>query len=283
MPLGDVIAFGRTAEFEFPPGLIFHLSRCGSTLIAESLRLLDNCRVVSEPKALTDLFQAKLDTKDRAFALRGLVHYFHRGLCCNQEKLVVKFTSWLAAFFPDIQAALTESRSCFLIRNPLEILVSLVDSPPAWFDVMLGRGPIDPEQVGRESSSLEDPCTSLAGRLAIHSGMSREELCARFLGLACQSMASTMKRAAVIEYQNLLPQLFSRISPLFEIDINGLEASRIRMTAQLNPKTGIRFRDDSQSKLARATPKLLETVDRFATPHYKQLLATSIEQANKRK
>ena len=46
---------GRVAPDTAPVGLIFHVARCGSTLISQSLKTLDNLVVYAEPQPVNEI------------------------------------------------------------------------------------------------------------------------------------------------------------------------------------------------------------------------------------
>ncbi len=272
LSLSDVIELGKITEFEAPPGIIFHVSRCGSTLVTESLRTLNHCRIVSEPKAITDLFQMKLSERNLIFGLRGLVKLFYQSLCFNQQKLVIKLTSWLTAYVPVIQAALIGAQYCLLIRNPVEVIVSLLNTPPVWISVAKQKGNVNLEQSKGKLSKTCDSLSLLANRIGVHSTITDEEIYARFLGQIYTSAISASEPLTAVNYQRIQSQFFSHIAPLFQININGLEASKIRMISKINIKSYGHFQADSESKTSRATPELLEAIERYTMPHYKQML-----------
>lgn len=60
-----------------PTGFIFHISRCGSTLLANALKTANQVLVVSEPRPVTETLLLRLPS----------------GGADEPEKLVIKFTS----------------------------------------------------------------------------------------------------------------------------------------------------------------------------------------------
>jgi hypothetical protein len=93
-----------------PAGMIFHLSRCGSTLVSQLLGTLPGAVVLAEPSPLNALLGLNPDRVDEATLVR-LVRLLVRALgrCRhgNERHLVLKCTSWnirrrevLAAAFP---------------------------------------------------------------------------------------------------------------------------------------------------------------------------------------
>ena len=115
-----------------PDGLIFHMSRCGSTLVSQMLASVEECRVMSEPPAVEDVLQlgsvARLRTMVSALGQASEFerHYF------------LKLDCWHIRHFDLIHEAFPETPAAFLFRNPLEVLVSQMRNPGVW--TLCGHG-----------------------------------------------------------------------------------------------------------------------------------------------
>ena len=108
-----------------PSALIFHASRCGSTLLMQMLTCLSGVRAISEPPALDSLLARLLSTPgdDDLPLLRGLVAAF--GQRQNGVRhLFIKHDSWHLAALPLMQRAFPGVPCWFLHRDPAEILRS---------------------------------------------------------------------------------------------------------------------------------------------------------------
>ncbi|MBC8009903.1 MAG: sulfotransferase [Burkholderiales bacterium] len=122
-PLAD------TAPELAPAGFVFHVSRCGSTLVAQALAADPRHRVLSEPSPLDQLltFDAAnplLTLAQRASRLRGVVHSYARRRRPEEERLFIKFDAWHTLHLPVIRAAFPATPWIFLHRDPVEVLVS---------------------------------------------------------------------------------------------------------------------------------------------------------------
>ena len=94
-----------------PAGMIFHLSRCGSTLVSRLLGTLPGVVAIAEPSPLNALLGLDPDRVDAATlvqVVRLLVRALGRRRHGDEQHLVLKCTSWnirrqeiLAAAFPD--------------------------------------------------------------------------------------------------------------------------------------------------------------------------------------
>lgn len=103
--------------------LIFHWSRCGSTLLSGSFARLNNCLVLSESNLLSDIL---LDDNlagqhaalcDLALRLQGRFRF-------AQQHLIVKLNAWDLAQWPLFLALYPDARVCCVSRDPVAILTS---------------------------------------------------------------------------------------------------------------------------------------------------------------
>ncbi len=109
-----------------PDGLIFHMSRCGSTLVSRSLAAAESTWVIAEAPPLDDVLQA--NAPDRAQWLEWMVAAL--GPARESHKsYVIKLDSWHIRNLPLFRAVFPEVPWVFVYRHPLEVLVSLMSSP----------------------------------------------------------------------------------------------------------------------------------------------------------
>lgn len=112
-----------------PAGFVFHVSRCGSTLVAQTLAADPRHRVLSEPAPIDHLLALDAATPGltlarRASRLRGLVHAYARRRRPEEARLFIKFDAWHTLHLPVIRAAFPDTPWIFLHRDPVEVLVS---------------------------------------------------------------------------------------------------------------------------------------------------------------
>jgi hypothetical protein len=101
-----------------PAGFIFHLSRCGSTLLSNALAAAGGVQVISEASFLTNLLLDKqLSPTQKMTAMRVLLSLF-------ELPPIIKFNAWDTGFLPLIREAFPQTPMVFLIREPLRILAS---------------------------------------------------------------------------------------------------------------------------------------------------------------
>jgi len=107
-----------------PAGFIFHLSRCGSTLISGCLSELDSTCVFSESPVLTEIL---LDS-DLAFTARQeyLQQLIDLQACVfpSRPQVIIKWNAWDIFYRDLIRTIYPYVPVIFLVRNPVEILAS---------------------------------------------------------------------------------------------------------------------------------------------------------------
>lgn len=103
-----------------PRGLIFHMSRCGSTLVAQMLGAAPGNVVLSEAAPFDQLLQFPLQPQFRAPALRAMAAALGRG----HADYFLKTDAWHVLKLAEYREAFPGVPWIFLYRDPLEILVS---------------------------------------------------------------------------------------------------------------------------------------------------------------
>jgi hypothetical protein len=108
-----------------PDGFIFHMSRCGSTLVARMLAALPGTALVSEAAPLDAIVRLALGAdwpEARGIAaLRAMVGALGGR---PSARYVVKLNSWHALALPLFRLAFPDVPWLFLYRDPAEILAS---------------------------------------------------------------------------------------------------------------------------------------------------------------
>jgi hypothetical protein len=172
MALADFLAdSGRQSGALAPQGFIFHMSRCGSTLMAQMLaRSLRNI-VVSEAAPIDFAVQ----TGSPAF-LRAMVLAFGRRRSGCEQRLFVKLDSWHALALPLFERAFPGTPWLFLYRDPLEVMVSQQREPGAQMVPQLVASSIfglEPMTPGPDYTArvLNRICTAAAEALASPRGL----------------------------------------------------------------------------------------------------------------
>ena len=161
-----------------PAGMIFHLSRCGSTLVSRLLGALPGVVVLAEPSPLNALLGLDPDRVDEAALVRMvrlLVRALGRRRHGDERQLVLKCTSWNIRRRAILAAAFPETPWIWVQRDPARVLASLLATPPGW----LGLQATPPRAAGLFGL---DPAAVPA--------MTRAEFAARALGAMLEAAAT---------------------------------------------------------------------------------------------
>ena len=236
--LADLVARAETLDSRAPDGFIFHMSRCGSTLVGQMLATLPDSIVIAEAAPLDAVLQLGRGSDDAAAAraLRAMVLAFGRRRSGRERRYVVKLDCWHTLALPVYRRAFPDVPWVFLYRDPVEVLVSQMRQrgmqmvpqffPPSFFG------------IGDEDSRLDG------------------DYCARVLAAICR---------AVIEHQHLGSSLFlnyrqlpdavsAALLPHFGISCNEEEQEAMRRVTKQNAKSpGMPFTGDAEVKQRAAT------------------------------
>lgn len=127
----DVLPMWRS-EFEetiAPSLFIFHISRCGSTLISQILGLSDENIVLAEPPFIDQLLRSF--TLERWMAdsalqeiLKAAIAFYGRKRKEANQRLIIKTDSWHIRYLPLLRTLYPATPSVFLYRDPAEVIRS---------------------------------------------------------------------------------------------------------------------------------------------------------------
>lgn len=241
-----------------PTALIFHASRCGSTLMAQMLATLDDNIVLSEPAPLDNLLRAHRLTPEAAPRqpawLSALLSAYGQRRQGNEQRLFIKLDAWNVFEAPLLLALYPEVPHVFLYRDPLEIVVSQLRQP-GMHHVPGLLGP----------SALDLPAEEALR-------MTPAEYTSRTVGaILRQGLALCQRHGAVaVNYQELPDACWGRLASVFAVHDTHLP--RLRETAGFDAKQPSQsFSADSHSKREAADESLRETVECWTGDAYRAL------------
>jgi hypothetical protein len=260
--------FARTFRYEIPlgqisggpppAGFIFHMSRCGSTLVAQMFAALSHVSVISEAPPIDEIIQAGrlqgVSAEAQAAWLRTVVGALGRernGETCY----VVKLDAWHIHDLPLIRAAFPETPWVFLYRNPVEVLVSQMRQPGK----LALPGAMDTQTFRLNTDMIL---------------LSREEWAARVLGGFCHSAGLYLNDplGLFLNYRELPGAVLDRLCRHFSIPVTEEDIQRMNEAALLDAKShGVSFQLDSGRKIAEATQSMRDLAEKFMNPPYLEL------------
>ena len=240
-----------------PTGFIFHLSRCGSTLISQMLAALEQNVVISEASPIDFVLRAsKLPEELRVKWLRNIINALGQKRNPFEKNFFIKFDSWNTSELDLIKRAFPEVPWIFLYRKPVEIIVSHIKQRGAQMVPGL-LGEIIPELSFNKSLQI-----------------STEEYCARVLGEICKNPLESLKNGEglAVNYSELPDAMNDKIMKHFNISLNRNDLEKMSATAKFNAKSPqINFTDDSETKKREAGAAAVQAAEKFVNPYYREL------------
>jgi hypothetical protein len=110
-------------ECRAPDGFVFHMSRCGSTLVARLLAALPDAYVINEAEPIDAVLRASAGVPEeiRVAALRAMIGALGRR---SSGRWFVKLSTWPTLALPLFRRAFPDVPWLFLHRDPAEVLAS---------------------------------------------------------------------------------------------------------------------------------------------------------------
>ncbi|MES3151821.1 hypothetical protein [Sphingomonas faeni] len=241
-----------------PDGLVFHMSRCGSTLVAQTIAAIAGTRVISEAAPIDGVVQFARSHPDladsaRADLLRAMVGALGRG--GNPEgAYVVKLDSWHTLALPLFNAAFPDVPWIFLYRDPVEVMVSQ----------MRARG------LQTVPGAIGDP-------YGIAPGLSVEAHVGRVLArIADAVLDHDRSNRLLIPYDDLPDAIAARIVPHFGITLTADDRVAMAAVATRDAKRpGTPFLADGAGKRAEASQAVVAAVITHLASTHRRLAAAA--------
>jgi lysine-specific demethylase/histidyl-hydroxylase NO66 len=238
----SITALSRIDESIVPSGFIFHISRCGSTLLSNALRKAEETIVISEAQPIGEAIAAwesepvaGLDTPgSRDELLKGVIRAFGQPRN-GATNTVIKFSSWNILHLAVLRRLWPSVPVVILIRDPLEVMVSSLEQPPGWM-----RFKRMPSLAGRRFGWSEEAVATMVD----------ERFCAKaigsFLNAASENLGPSCR---ILDYADLSKDTILWIADFF--GISGLIPEALETTLSTyskDPQGSKTFVDDRQRK-----------------------------------
>jgi hypothetical protein len=243
-----------------PSGFIFHMSRCGSTLLSQMLAALPSHIVISEAGPIDTVVQAHRRRPDLSqdrqarwlTSIIGALGPKRRG---DERAYFIKLDSWHSQDLPLFRRAFPAVPWLFLYRDPIEVLVSQLRKPGAQ---ML------PDGIGAKLYGLERSYGP--GRA--------EDYHARVLAKIIEPVVQHYRAGGglLVNYRQLPDALFTAILPHFGVTCSAADRATMSAAARLDAKSpGFTFAPDSASKQQAASETARAAADRWLGDLYHSL------------
>jgi hypothetical protein len=259
--LADLIARAETLDSRTPDGFIFHMSRCGSTLVAQMLAALSDSIVIAEAPPIDAIVQfgRNLPEDDAIGPLRAMVAALGRQRSGRERRYIVKLDCWHTLALPLFRRAFPRVPWLFLYRDPAEVLVSQM------------------RQRGMQMVPQFLP-PGFYGIDAADVGALDEDYCARVLAAVCQATLDHRRLGGglFLNYRDLPGAVGTTILPHFGLSCSDDELATMQHRAVANAKSpGVTFTPDAESKRQAATNAIRSAADRHLGEIYACLEALS--------
>jgi hypothetical protein len=224
-----------------PSGFIFHMSRCGSTLVAQMLAALSHNIVVSEASPIDAVVRARhwrpdLSDDTQAAWLTWVIGALGQARA-GERNYFIKLDCWHTAQLPLFARAFPDVPWIFLYRDPVEVLVSQLRMPGIH---------MIPGMLAASLFAIE-PTESARGP---------ENYRARVLAQLCAPVLAHYGngKSLLINYRQLPQALWTKILPHFGIECVEQDRSLMAATARYDAKTpNFEFTPDTEAKQREAT------------------------------
>lgn len=251
-----------------PTGFIFHMSRCGSTLVSQMLAALPSNIMISEASVIESVLRAGLwdhsvTDAQRIAWLQGVISALGRPRTAQEQRLFIKFDSWHTVDLGLIRRAYPDVPWIFLYREPAEVLVSHRRQPGA----QMVPGIVGPGWMGLDMTAT--------------AALSLDEYAVRVLATICQgALAHRDDGGLFVNYRQLPEAVFAEIAGHFGATFDAAELDRMRRAAVYDAKApSLLFTADTAAKQAAVTPAMRGLAEQQLGPLYAELEAVRLGRA----
>jgi hypothetical protein len=243
-----------------PAGFVFHMSRCGSTLVAQMLAAVAEHLVLSEPGPIDSVLRARetnpdLTDAERVTWLRWIVGALGQGND-RQTRLFVKFDAWSALELPLVRLAFPDVPCLFLFRDPVDVLVS--QSRRYGAHVLPGVLPAGAFGMTPDA----------AARVPL------VEYAARVLASICEAALEWEHDPLVTfaDYADLPGLVLSDLLPAWSLALSEPDLARMAEAATRDAKNpSLAFDRDEAWRLGPPSPAVEAAAERWLTPAFERL------------
>ena len=242
--LAPLLELGETTSLS-PAALIFHLSRCGSTLLSRLLGTIPGVLAISEPAPLNSFLLGKAqlgDAETVSRLLRGLVRALGQKRFGDETRYVLKLSSWNVAHLGLYRQAFPAARIIWLQRAPGAVLASLLREPAGWARL----------QPGQPSAAAETYRQALASYLKA-------------------ALDTDPDKTLYLDYAELPDAVWTRVAPFLGWVLDQTDIARMQQEAGFDAKQPERRAFDRARAQADARPPELNSLAETLMPLYREL------------
>jgi hypothetical protein len=254
-PIGALAGWLREHRCLPPAGFIFHMSRCGSTLLSQMLATIPRNIVVSEAGPIDAVVQARhtrpdLCDEQHAAWLRWMIGALGQARSGEERHFFVKLDSWHALALPLFRRAFPAVPWIFLYRDPVEVLVS---------------------QLRRRGMHMVPGLIGdVFGFEASQAAQAPETYCAQVLARICDGVLREYApgRALLVNYRQLPAALWTDVLPHFAVPCSDGDRVAMAEAARYDAKRpALPFTNDTAAKREAATDAIRSAAEQLGGLH----------------
>jgi hypothetical protein len=249
-----------------PAGFVFHMSRCGSTLLSRLLSTLPGMVVAAEPGPINTLLETdpdRVDDEARVTVLRLLIRALGRIRAAEETDYVVKLSSWNVRLLPLFRRAFPDVPWVWVHRRPEEVMASILAGPPGW--MQLRHYPRRAEYLfGLDPFEVPN--------------MAPEEFCARVLVAMIEAwLTAAGERKLVVDYRELPSAVWERVAPFLGLMPSADDIARMAQEARYYAKDPVkRIFAGAAGAPPALPPSVIDLAQRLVDPVYARLLGAPV-------
>jgi hypothetical protein len=244
-----------------PSGFLFHVSRCGSTLLMNMLKQSPRVTGVSEP-AILDYVMASTWNQQPWYStalLAGAVSALGQRRTGAEEFYVLKFKSEACLVLPRILGVFPDVPKVFLYRDPLEVLVANMEQHPAqswiYMNPFVGIGRTELTEV---NTPLENCAIALSRKYE-------------------NALNNAAAFAKLVNYSEISEEVFRELLDIFGVRVSEADIARMMAEKSRNAKNrGRAFSPDGNAKAAKASKKVRAAAEKYLGEPYARLEALRV-------
>lgn len=238
-------------------GMVFHMSRCGSTLAAQWLAALPDSVVLSEPEPMDTLLQwlTPYAGDSGAEYIRALLAAMGQPRRDGDRRLYLKTDCWHINHIERLLAAYPDTPWVFLYRDPVEVLVSQQRQPALY----LIPGSMNAHGLNPPAELHSDPLGHGAWILSTILDTARRAMERHGNGL-------------LLNYAELPQALETGLAVHFGVDLTGADREAlVAASGRHSKQQHLAFQPDAAEKRAAADERVLALSARWLDAPYRAL------------
>ena len=242
-----------------PSGLIFHMSRCGSTLVSQMLATDAHNIVVSEAAPVDAVVRLDPGTGPQAGELHAallasMIRALGKRRRPEHARLFVKLDSWHTLALPLFRRAFPDLPWVFLYREPAAVLAS--------------------QMIQRGIQTVPEYLPPALFGLTEDDALDADIYCARVLSRTCEAVLEPLAAGGglLVNYSELPQALWTKILPHFGIEADAADRERMAAAAKFDAKSpNMTFSGSADAKQDVLTDALRATAERHMGAIHRRL------------